>query len=147
MLKLRLQGPPEEVEPFANALERTGMVLERSDSHRNRSANRHVRVYMDMNLRNARERYRDTESARRGRTGGTDMAANAGPSLAGKGFASISEARGRFNELARECVEGGMPVIVLKGSKPYVVIEPYRDAAGRGAECEGFCRKREGAGA
>ena len=63
------------------------------------------------------------------------------------GFVSISEARGRFNELARKCTTTGRPVVVFKGCKPYVVIEPYRDAAGRGAECEGFCRKREGAGA
>lgn len=42
------------------------------------------------------------------------------------GFVSISEARGRFNELARKCTTTGRPVVVFKGCKPYVVIEPYR---------------------
>ena len=42
---------------------------------------------------------------------------------------SISEARGRFNELARECVQHDAPVVVFKGCRPYVVIEPYRGQA------------------
>lgn len=42
------------------------------------------------------------------------------------GFVSISEARGRFNELARKCVATDRSVVVFKGCNPYVVIEPYR---------------------
>lgn len=51
------------------------------------------------------------------------------------GFVSISEARGRFNELARKCVATGRSVVVFKGCNPYVVIEPYRKERRQG-ECE-----------
>lgn len=51
------------------------------------------------------------------------------------GFVSISEARGHFNELARKCATTGRPVVVFKGCKPYVVIEPYRRECGQGG-CE-----------
>lgn len=47
MIKIRLQGLPEEVAEFANALERTGCVLERSEEYANRSGSRYVRVYID----------------------------------------------------------------------------------------------------
>lgn len=47
MIKIRLQGLPEEVAEFADALERTGCVLERSDPYANRGGSRYVRVYID----------------------------------------------------------------------------------------------------
>lgn len=53
------------------------------------------------------------------------------------GFVSISEARGRFNELARDCVATGRSVVVFKGCNPYVVIEPYRrERPQKGSESE-----------
>lgn len=55
MLKLRLQGPPGEVEAFARAIERTGAVLERSEPYRNRGASRYVRACLDVELRGSRE--------------------------------------------------------------------------------------------
>ena len=47
MLKIRGQGLPEEVREFADALERTGRVLERSEPYSNRGESRYVRVYID----------------------------------------------------------------------------------------------------
>ena len=47
MLKIRVQGLPEEVREFADALERTGCVLERSEPYANRGSSRYVRVYID----------------------------------------------------------------------------------------------------
>ncbi len=47
MIKIRLQGLPEEVAEFADALERTGCVLERSVEYANRGGSRYVRVYID----------------------------------------------------------------------------------------------------
>lgn len=46
-MKIRVQGLPEEVEEFADALERTGCVLERSEPYANRGGSRYVRVYID----------------------------------------------------------------------------------------------------
>lgn len=37
MIKIRLQGLPDEVAEFADALERTGCVLERSEPYANRA--------------------------------------------------------------------------------------------------------------
>lgn len=47
MIKIRLQGLPDEVAEFADALERTGCVLERSVEYANRGGSRYVRVYID----------------------------------------------------------------------------------------------------
>lgn len=47
MIKIRLQGLPDEVAEFADALERTGCVLERSVEYENRGGSRYVRVYID----------------------------------------------------------------------------------------------------
>ena len=47
MLKIRVQGLPEEVAEFAGALEAAGCVLERSEPYANRGGSRYVRVYID----------------------------------------------------------------------------------------------------
>lgn len=47
MIKLRVQGLPEEVAEFADALEAAGCVLERSEPYANRGGSRYVRVYID----------------------------------------------------------------------------------------------------
>ncbi len=47
MIKTRVSGLPEEVADFANALEATGCVLERSGDYKNRGDSRYVRVYID----------------------------------------------------------------------------------------------------
>ena len=47
MLKIRIQGLPEEVAEFADALVATGCVLERSEPYANRGGSRYVRVYID----------------------------------------------------------------------------------------------------
>lgn len=47
MLKIRVQGLPEEVAEFADALEAAGCVLERSEPYANRGGSRYVRVYID----------------------------------------------------------------------------------------------------
>lgn len=47
MLKIRIQGLPEEVAEFANALEAAGCVLERSEPYANRGGSRYVRVYIE----------------------------------------------------------------------------------------------------
>lgn len=47
MIKIRLQGWPDEVAEFADALERTGCVLERSVEYANRWCRSYVRVYID----------------------------------------------------------------------------------------------------
>ncbi len=56
MLKLRIQGIPEEVKAFCDALEDTGCVLERSDQYANRGKSQYVRVYMDVDVPNAHRR-------------------------------------------------------------------------------------------
>lgn len=48
MLKIRVQGLPDEVREFGDALERAGLVLERSGQYANRGASRYVREYMDV---------------------------------------------------------------------------------------------------
>lgn len=53
MVKIRLQGLPEEVAAIADALERTGCVLERSEPYANRGNSRYVRVYIDAEARPA----------------------------------------------------------------------------------------------
>lgn len=47
MIKIRLQGLPDEVAEFADTLERTGCVLERSEPYANRGPSRYFRVYID----------------------------------------------------------------------------------------------------
>lgn len=47
MLKIRIQGLPDEVAEFADALEATGCVLERSAPYANRGGSRYVRVYIE----------------------------------------------------------------------------------------------------
>lgn len=47
MIKIRVQGLPEEVAEFADALEAAGCVLERSELYANRGGSRYVRVYID----------------------------------------------------------------------------------------------------
>ena len=47
MIKIRVQGLPDEVAEFADALEAAGCVLERSEPYVNRGASRYVRVYID----------------------------------------------------------------------------------------------------
>lgn len=47
MIKIRVQGLPEEVAEFADALEASGCVLERSEPYANRGGSSYVRVYID----------------------------------------------------------------------------------------------------
>ena len=47
MIKIRVSGLPEEVADFADALEATGCVLERSGDYKNRGDSRYVRVYIE----------------------------------------------------------------------------------------------------
>lgn len=65
MIQIRVSGLPEEVADFADALEATGCVLERSGDYKNRGDSRYVRVYLDV------------EAPRRD---------GAGPAIAGKEF-------------------------------------------------------------
>lgn len=50
MVRVRLQGLPEEVRRIANAMESVGCVLERSEEYPNRGCSRYVRVYLDCDL-------------------------------------------------------------------------------------------------
>lgn len=47
MIKIRVSGLPEEVADFADALEATGCVLERSGNYNNRGESKYVRVYIE----------------------------------------------------------------------------------------------------
>lgn len=51
MLKLRITGTLEEAGAFADALEATGHVLNRSRPYPNRGVSGYVRVYMDVDVR------------------------------------------------------------------------------------------------
>lgn len=53
MVKIRLQGLPNEVAAVADALEATGCVLERSEPYANRGSSRYVRVYIEAEARGA----------------------------------------------------------------------------------------------
>lgn len=44
---------------------------------------------------------------------------------------AISEARNNFNSIAQRCVDEGRRYVVVKNSRPYVVIEPYRPKGDR----------------
>lgn len=48
MIKVRVMGLPGEVSSFADALERAGMVLERSGPYQNRGSSRYVRAYLEV---------------------------------------------------------------------------------------------------
>lgn len=48
MIKLRVQGLPGEVTSFADALDRAGLVLDRSRTYANRGESRYVRMYLDV---------------------------------------------------------------------------------------------------
>ena len=50
MVKVRLQGLPDEVAEIADAMEAVGCVLERSEPYANRGSSRYVRVYLDCAL-------------------------------------------------------------------------------------------------
>lgn len=50
MIKIRVSGLPEEVADFADALEATGCVLERSGDYKNRGDSRYVRVYIEAEI-------------------------------------------------------------------------------------------------
>lgn len=50
MVRIRLQGLPEEVRRIADAMESIGCVLERSEEYPNRGRSRYVRVYLDCDL-------------------------------------------------------------------------------------------------
>ena len=53
MVKIRLQGLPDEVAAVADALEATGCVLERAEPYANRGSSRYVRVYIEAEARGA----------------------------------------------------------------------------------------------
>lgn len=48
MIKVGVMGLPAEVASFADALERAGMVLERSRPYPNRGSSRYVRAYLEV---------------------------------------------------------------------------------------------------
>jgi hypothetical protein len=56
MLKIRIQGLPDEVAEFADALEAIGCVLERSAPYANRGGSRYVRVYIEAEKPGSRPR-------------------------------------------------------------------------------------------
>lgn len=51
MIKIRIQGLPDEVAEFADALQATGYIVERSKPYPNRGASQYVRVYIDLDKR------------------------------------------------------------------------------------------------
>ncbi len=48
MLKIRVQGLPDEVRAWCDAIEASGAVLERSGEYANRAPSQHVRVYLEI---------------------------------------------------------------------------------------------------
>lgn len=50
MVRVRLEGLPDEVQRIADAMQTAGCVLERSREHSNRGESRYVRVYLDCDL-------------------------------------------------------------------------------------------------
>lgn len=50
MVRVRLEGLPEEVHRIADAMQAAGCVLERSSEYPNRGESRYVRVYLDCDL-------------------------------------------------------------------------------------------------
>lgn len=53
MVKVRVRGLPGEVADFVDALERAGVVVERSEAYPDRRPSRYVRVYADCEPRPA----------------------------------------------------------------------------------------------
>ncbi len=53
MLKIRVQGLPDEVRAFCDAAEASGAVLERSGEYANRGDSRYMRVYLDLDAQAA----------------------------------------------------------------------------------------------
>ena len=47
MVRVRLEGLPDEVQRIADAMQAAGCVLERSCEYPNRGESRYVRVYLD----------------------------------------------------------------------------------------------------
>lgn len=50
MVRVRLEGLPEEVHRISDAMQAAGCVLERSREYPNRGESRYVRVYLDCDL-------------------------------------------------------------------------------------------------
>lgn len=50
MVRVRLEGLPEEVHRIADAMQAAGCVLERSREYPNRGGSGYVRVYLDCDL-------------------------------------------------------------------------------------------------
>lgn len=50
MVRVRLEGLPDEVQRIAGAMQAAGCVLERSREYPNRGESRYVRVYLDGDL-------------------------------------------------------------------------------------------------
>lgn len=50
MVRVRLEGLPDEVQRIADAMQAAGCVLERSREYANRGGSRYVRVYLDCDL-------------------------------------------------------------------------------------------------
>lgn len=50
MVRVRLEGLPDEVQRIADAMQAAGCVLERSREYPNRGESRYVRVYLDCDL-------------------------------------------------------------------------------------------------
>lgn len=65
MIKIRIQGLPEEVAEFADALQATGCVVERSQPYANRGQSRYVRVYIDADKKDAEAAVKAIETVQR----------------------------------------------------------------------------------
>lgn len=50
MVRVRLEGMPDEVRRIADAMQAAGCVLERSHEYPNRGGSGYVRVYLDCDL-------------------------------------------------------------------------------------------------
>lgn len=50
MVRVRLEGLPDEVHRTANAMQAAGCVLERSREYPNRGESRYVRVYLECDI-------------------------------------------------------------------------------------------------
>lgn len=50
MVRIRLEGLPDEVQRIVHAMQAAGCVLERSREYPNRGGSGYVRVYLDCNL-------------------------------------------------------------------------------------------------
>lgn len=50
MVRVRLEGLPDEVQRIGDVMQAAGCVLERSREYSNRGESRYVRVYLDCDL-------------------------------------------------------------------------------------------------